>query len=109
MRSLLSIILVSGKEDVVLITQYINISTIEVTDLNTSATFATSPADCVARQCSQNVPVRVYWTNTPDETERNNTSNYNSFVTRLLHTTMMVTERVTMRMWRFLQTLQGCT
>ena len=42
---------------------------------------------CIAGRCSQNVPVRVYWTNTPDETERNNTSNYNTVATRLLHTT----------------------
>ena len=52
-----------------------------------SATFATSPADCAAGQCSQSVPVRVYWTNTPDETERNNISNYGTVATRLLHTT----------------------
>ena len=55
--------------------------------MNVSATFATSPADCVAGQCLQNVPVRVYWTSTPDETERNDTSNYNTIATRLLHTT----------------------
>ena len=70
-----------------MITQYINTSTTEVTDLNVSATFATSPIPCVAGQCLQNVPVRVYWTNTPNETERNTASNYNTVATRLLHTT----------------------
>ena len=77
----------NGAQNNWLITQYINISTTEVTDLNVSATFSTSTLPCIAGQCSQNVPVRVYWTNTPEETERNDTSNYNIIATRLLHIT----------------------
>ena len=53
-----------------------------------SATFATSTMPCVVGQCLQNVPVHAYWTNTPDETKRNDTSNYNTVVSRLFHTTI---------------------
>ena len=54
-------------------------------NLNVNATFATATMPCTG-ECSQNVPIRVYWTNTPNETERNTTSNYDTIATKLAWT-----------------------
>ena len=75
-----------GRQNNWLITQYINISNPDVTDLNVNANFSTNvgSSECTG-SCVQSVPIHFYWTNTLNETERNDTSNYGDAVARLLH------------------------
>ena len=68
-----------------LITQYINISDAAVTDINLMVTFSTGNSFTCTGSCMQSVPIRIYWTNTVNETERNNTSSYDGVVGRLNH------------------------
>ena len=78
----------SGAQDNWLITQYINISNPSVTDLNVNATYATITdlGECTGSlSCVKNVPIHFYWTNTLNETERNDTSNYGGVAGRLVH------------------------
>ena len=76
----------NGPQNNWLITQYINISNPSVTDLNVNATYATNvdQGECTG-SCTQNVPIHFYWTNTLNETERNDTSNYGDVAARLVH------------------------
>ena len=75
-----------GQQNNWLITQYINISNPDVTDLNVNANFSTNvgSSECTG-SCVQSVPIHFYWTNTLNETERNDTSNFGDAVARLLH------------------------
>ena len=75
-----------GPQNNWLITQYINISNPDVTDLNVNATFATNvgSSECTG-SCVQSVPIHFYWTNTLNNTERIDTSNYGDAAARLLH------------------------
>ena len=73
----------NGPQNNWLITQYINISNPLVTDLNVNATFANT-AECTG-SCSQNIPIHFYWTNTINDAERNDTSNFGCVAGRLVH------------------------
>ena len=75
-----------GQQNNWLITQYINISDMAVTDINVNATFVTSVKDC-GSGCAQTVPIRIYQTNTVDEEGRMNTTGNYGPAERLIHTT----------------------
>ena len=85
-HELVSCYFTNGPQNNWLITQYINISNPIVTDLNVNATFATNVDTCTTGSpCVQSVPIHFYWTNTLNDTERNDTSNYGDPAARLLH------------------------
>ena len=78
-----------------MITQYINISRTGVTELLLNTTFSAATSSECSGVCNDNVRIRIFPTNEPNEVSRNDTSSYGGIIAALEH--IMDDEPVTER------------